>query len=570
MQCARYRALSTRRCVALGAALVLAAPVCAQQLPSAQLVRPGITRPALPAPGVAAEVPLLLPKIAPPQAGRDPLSAQARVFVREIRVLGASALSAAELAALTRAYENREVSSEELQELRDQLTLAYVRRGYVNSGAVLPDQKVRAGVIEFRMVEGRLNRVEIAGNTRLKKDYIGDRVLLEAGPPLDLNALQRRLQLLQQSGLLERINAELVPGLAPGESTLRMQVEEARPYELVFSAGNSRSPGIGANRGELAYAHRNLSGRGDALGVKLGVIAGSRREDLSFDYSLPLNRYDTALQLHHAFSEAVVVEAPYDTLDIRNRARGKSVGIHQPLLQTPSQSLGLTLTRDFRASQAYLLGLPFSFSAGIADGHSAEAVWRLSQDWLRRARDEVLAFRSTFSYGTTNALDKIGDVGPDRSFHTWLAQFQWVRRFGGDGGQMLFRLDLQHTRQALLSLEKFALGGAGSVRGFRESQFLRDRGFVTSLEYRYPILRNAAGEGLLQLAPFVDHGRAWNADRTPAQPRAISSAGLGLLWSPTRQLQTQLYLAIASRALQQASKDWQDRGVHFQMRYRFY
>lgn len=567
---AGHRVPGILRRVLPGAAFVLAAPAYAQPAPSDQLDRPGITRPVLPAPGLPAPVPLVLPGIAPPQAERDPLSAQARVFVREIRVLGASALSLPELAALTGAYENREVGSEELQELRDKLTLAYVMRGYVNSGAVLPDQEVRAGVIEYRIVEGRLNRVEIAGNPHLNSDYISGRVLLESGPPLNLNALQRRLQLLQQSGLLERINAELVPGLAPGESTLRMQVEEARPYQLVFAAGNNRSPSIGGNRGELAFSHRNLSGNGDALVMKLGAIARTGRQDLSLDYGLPLNRHDTALLLHTTHSEAVVVETPFDALDIRNRARSKSIGIGQPLLQTPDQSLGLTLTRDFRQSQAYLLGLPFSFSAGIPDGYSAESAWRFSQDWLRRGSDEVIALRSTFSYGKTNALDKIGDGGPDRSFHSWLAQFQWVRRFAGNGSQMVFRADLQQTRQALLSLDKFALGGMGSVRGFRESQFLRDKGYVASLEYRYPILRSEAGEGVLQLAPFIDHGNAWNADLTLAQPRSISSIGLGLLWSPSRQLQAQLYLAKGSRSVPQATRDWQDRGVHFQMSYQFF
>ena len=490
--------------------------------------------------------------------------------MKQVQVKGNTALTAAELAEITHPYENRVVSSEELQELRQKLTLAYVDRGYINSGAVLPDQEVRDGVVEYRVIEGRLNNVEIGGNQRLKSDYISGRMMLESDKPLNLFALQRRLQLLQQSGLIERVNAELMPGVAPGESSLRLQVEEARPYQLVFSVGNNRSPSVGANRVEMAFSHRNLTGNGDALGVKLGVMANTHREDLSIDYSLPVNRYDTSVFLRYSSSEAVVVEAPFDQLDIQNRARSKSIGMSQPLLQSPNETLRLSLAKDYRVSQASLLGVPFSFSAGIPDGRSAESAWRFSQDWLRRGADQVIAFRSTFNFGDTNALDKAGDVGPDKSFRTWLAQFQWARRFASNGGQLVFRTDLQYTRDALLTLEKFALGGVSSVRGFRESQFLRDKGYVSSLEYRHPIMRSESGEVLLQLAPFVDHGDARNSDATVAQPRSISSAGLGLLWTPNRQLQTQIYLAKASRTIAAPQKDWQDKGVHFQMSFQFF
>ena len=45
-----------------------------------------------------------------------------------------------ELEALTAPYENRPISFETLQELRQTLSHRYVERGYVTSGVVLPDQ----------------------------------------------------------------------------------------------------------------------------------------------------------------------------------------------------------------------------------------------------------------------------------------------------------------------------------------------------------------------------------------------------------------------------------------------
>jgi hypothetical protein len=63
-----------------------------------------------------------------------------RVFVKEIRVTGSTVFSPDDLAKVTAPYTNREITSEDLESLRQALTLHYVNRGYFTSGAVVPDQ----------------------------------------------------------------------------------------------------------------------------------------------------------------------------------------------------------------------------------------------------------------------------------------------------------------------------------------------------------------------------------------------------------------------------------------------
>ncbi|MDQ3960620.1 MAG: hypothetical protein M3255_10235 [Pseudomonadota bacterium] len=82
------------------------------------------------------------------------------------------------------------------------------------------------------------------------------------------------MQLLQQDRLIDRINAELRPGLRPGESLLRVQVVERRPYEIGASFNNRRSPSVGGLRGEVYGALYNLTGFGDSLGARYGVTDG--------------------------------------------------------------------------------------------------------------------------------------------------------------------------------------------------------------------------------------------------------------------------------------------------------
>ena len=103
----------------------------------------------------------ILPPISPaPPRQLEPLP-RVRVFVREIRVVGSMIFSAEDLAKVTAPYVNREVTTEDLEALRLTLTRLYADRGYINSGAILPDQPVAEGVITYQIIEGRLTAIEV-------------------------------------------------------------------------------------------------------------------------------------------------------------------------------------------------------------------------------------------------------------------------------------------------------------------------------------------------------------------------------------------------------------------------
>jgi len=135
------------------------------------------------------------------------------VFVRQILVTGNTVFSEAELAAVTQDYVNRAVTSEELEALRLALTRLYVNAGYVNSGAILPDQTVTEGIIRLQIIEGTLTQVTVDGTRWFRESYLRKRLVLGLTPPLNINALQERLQLLQQDDRIARLDAELRPGV---------------------------------------------------------------------------------------------------------------------------------------------------------------------------------------------------------------------------------------------------------------------------------------------------------------------------------------------------------------------
>jgi hemolysin activation/secretion protein len=516
---------------------------------------------------------LTVPEAVPSDRDDKRLSKQIRVFIKRIVIRGNTVFRSDELSTVTRAYEQRSVGTDELQSLRRELTLYYVERGYLNSGAVIPDQKVRDGTVAINVVEGRLSEVEVSGNKALRPSYIVDRMNLGTDGVLNLTALQERLQLLQQDPLIERISADLTPGLKPGEASLFMHITERQRYAVGLSMNNHRSPSVGALGGTVWGTLYNLTGFGDILETRysgsegLDAVAGA--------YTLPLNAHGTLLRVTYDQNDATVTEQPFDTINITSATHNGSLAIEHPFILTPRTRLKGELRFERRHSETFLLDSPFSFSPGTQDGVSDISVLRLTQDWSHRTLHSAIGLRSTLNLGldlfgaTINSSDL-----PDGQFFSWVGQFQWARRLSKSNHQVIFRTDLQLAADPLLPLEKFALGGANSVRGYRENAFVRDNGWVSSIEFRLPVARlpltwlsDDADDGWLQLAPFFDIGWSEDIVNDSQSQNIVYSAGLGLRWDPASRLHAEFYWGhgFVSLEPQNVEHDLQDDGLHFRL-----
>ena len=538
--------------------------------PAGGISRPGDFRPELPEPGALPEAPIEFPsgvpvpeeKEPPPEDEKVPYGV--RVFVKEIRLTGNTVFSTEELKEITAPYEDRIVTSSELEDLRVALTRHYIQQGYINSGAVIPDQKVADGIIQMVIVEGRLTEIEVAGNKYLNSDYIKDRLELGAGPPLNVKDLQERIQIMLESPVLETMNSELRPGDKPGEANLFTLVEEGPRFQFIGVIDNRLSPSLGDVRVlPQVYAY-NLTGHGDVFSTGIGVGEGLTNPYAT--WAIPLNAHDTTLTLLADYTDSEIEQGPFKDLDIKNKTGTFGFRVSHPFYRTPSKKFSMALGLDLRGSKSELLGEDFAFTPGVpSDGKVNASIIRFSQDWSSRGPEQVLAARSMFSLGIDafGATTNSGDL-PSGKFFAWLGQFQWARLLGKDLGQLIFRANVQLTNDALFSMEQYSVGGALSVRGYRENQLVRDYGYDASLEYRYPLIKDASGRSILTLAPFIDTGGARNRELPNGpNPDDIYSAGLGLRWDPTPKIHAQVYWGHAFRDVHNDTDTLQDDGVHF-------
>jgi len=510
---------------------------------------------------------VLPPVVAPlPQ---QTLAGSVSVFVREIVLMNGSVFSHEELEPILAPYLNRELTNEQLQELRQRLSLLYFDAGYVNSGVVLPDQNVTDGRIVFQEVRGNLSRVELQGNRHLRDRYLTRRIADGITEPLNVNDLQRALRRVQQDPLVEQINAELLPGDSPGASILQLSVREVEPFFVRFGANNYRPPGTGAEQLTLSAGHRDLTGNGDSLALNLSYSAGLL--DGGVSYSVPLHRRGTRLAAYYAQGASEIVEEPFDAIDIETETNTLGFSVFNPLLRRPSVQLAMSWDVEVKHSESTLLGIPFSFSRGEQAGESDLTATSLGLDWTGQRRREVTNVRLSVRQGLDifGATSNEGDL-PDGRFTLLLLQAQYARLFSWQQATLLLRTTTQLSQDPLLSMEKFAVGGIRTVRGYRENLFVRDNAWVASVEYRIPLSPADEARPLdLQFVPFIDYGRSWNEDAVVlTETQNIASAGLGLLWSPLRGLHAELYWGYAfDDTVEPSDPNRQDDGVHFSVSY---
>ncbi|WP_195764109.1 ShlB/FhaC/HecB family hemolysin secretion/activation protein [Pseudoduganella rivuli] len=520
-----------------------------------------------PADAVSAQPFALPPVPAAPAAGAADAT-DAQVTLRRIDVRGNTVLAESDLAALTAPYLGRQVSLAEIESLRQRLSRLYVERGYVNSGVQSP-REIADGQLVFTVVEGRLTHIRLRGMERLDEAYVRRRLQPDAQQALNFDALRERFQLLLSDPLFERMHARMLPGARLGEAILDVDVARARPWQLAVFANNHRPVAIGANALGLNGSISNLSGQGDVLDASLqGPLGRGRGARGTLGWRMPLGQGGTALTAALDRGASSVTEEPARELDIHSRLDSSDIGLSHAFINTLGQKAELGVNRTWRVNRTWLLGQPYSFTPGEPDGRTRETLWRLWADYVRRSTSQVLALRVTYIGGGNN-LQQIAGLPPNgaagRRFRIWQAQAQYGRQVLDNGAELVVRAALQGTHDHLLALDAMAVGGAATVRGFRENQLVRDNGATATLELDYPLL-NEASRGLA-LRPFVDIGRAHNVGETGA---TLASAGVAgrLRWHGVLA-----ELAVAGKLRHSVAlpggATLQDQGVHLQVSYKF-
>ncbi|MDJ0846565.1 ShlB/FhaC/HecB family hemolysin secretion/activation protein [Crocosphaera sp.] len=491
------------------------------------------------------------------------------VMVKRFNFVGSTVFSDQTLAELTQSFLDRPISYGELTAAATTITQYYIDNGYYTSGAYIPEQSVEDGVVTVEILEGSLEEIEITVQGRLNESYIRDRIQIAAHTPLNVPHLLQALQLLQLDPIIDNIQSELASGLTPGTNVLKVNVVTADTFDFRITLDNGRVPSVGSFRRGGTVTERNVTGNGDRFNIAYRNTDGSNDVELSYTY--PFNAYNGTLTAGYRSLPSWIIQDPLDELGITSNYDKYWVTLRQPIVQNPTQELAVGLTFDHQKNQTDLglFGRGFPITDGSDEnGRTFITNVRFFQEWTERDPQQVISARSELSFGvdalgTTDPFD--ADVNPDvaeTTYFLWRGQAQWVRLLGPET-LFLVQTNIQVADRPIIPMEQFALGGLGSVKGYRQNLRLTDNGFFTNVELRYPVLEIPDESMVVQLVPFFNIGTAWNNGRPEISPDTLASVGLGVLWRISDNFNARIDFAWQLTDVETQEQNWQENGILF-------
>jgi hemolysin activation/secretion protein len=478
----------------------------------------------------ASAVLMLLPGLA--------LGQQQKIAVASVHVEGNTLLPASALARMTAELAGTERSLAELNAVATRVQNAYRDAGYGGVVAYIPAQENADGKLVLRVVEGRLAQVRVTGNTWFDTANVraGLPNLREGSTPL-VRAIDRDIQSTNDNPA-KHVKVTLLAGAKPGDIDADVGVTDTDPLQYLVGYNNTGTSATGTQRLSVGIQHANLFGMDHAgtFQYQTSPQHPSRVRIFSLGYRIPL------------YAHAASIDAFFAHSTVSNGTTATTAG---PLSFTGKGSvLGLRLNRNLDRIGEYdhhfTLGVDkrvydddcsVGVFGSLACGSAAVDVSTapLSLAYSGQKQSPMLAYGisaalSVNAGGSSAATFEAARPGARRHYA--------VSRFVGFAEKALpagfsvnGRLELQYSPHALITGEKFGLGGAGSVRGYSERELAGDIGLLVRFEAATAALELTDAYRLRPYL-FLDHGAVMNHRDMPCRDAdetrcALTAAGIG-------------------------------------------
>jgi hemolysin activation/secretion protein len=463
---------------------------------------------------------------------------QRRISVSALRVEGNTLLPDRVLADLTAGIAGTERSMSELNEVATRVQNAYREAGYGGVVAYIPEQEIPAGNVVIRVVEGKLANVRVTGNVYFDTANVraGLPNLREGATP-GVRAIDRDIQMTNENPAKE-VKVTLTAGAKPGEIDAEVGVTEGNPLQFLLGYNNTGQEVTGRDRVSLGVQHSNLFGR-DHVGTmqyQTSPEHPDRFRIFSLGYRVPL--YSQAMSIDAFFAHSDdrngTTLTPAGPLTFAGKGTVAGLRANRNLNRIGEYEQRVTLGVDWRDYDNECSVGTFGPAACGTAGVSVRAA-PVSAAYSGQKQGSQLAwgFNASLSANVGGSSQETFDAarpGGKRNYVISRAS-GFVERALAAGFAVNGRVDGQYSPDALISGERFGLGGATTVRGYEERELTGDYGFAARIEALAPAMQAIGG---VRLRPylFVDYGRVSNHKdlpcRIPTETSCrLTGAGIG-------------------------------------------
>ena len=492
-----------------------------------------------------------------------------RFDIVKFKVTGNTLLDQSAIEAMLRPYTGKQKNFGDIEQALETLQKAYASAGYSTVRVRLPEQDVVKGVVHFRVIEGRIARIEVKGNKHHDAANIEAAVpALKQGSTPRAKKIEANLKVANENPS-KKTQVFLKTLDRPGEIGATLQVDDQKTSRVGMVLDNTGTPETGNYRIGVFYQNSNVANRDQVLNVQL-MTSPERLGSVKIfgaSYHVPLYAQGDSFDLLAGYADvnSGVVQNLFNV-----SGSGSILGAHynHNLVRHGNYDHKLVFGFDYRAyrNNVHIVGATTSLVPNVtvhplSIGYVGE--WHPRNRFISFYLKEITNVpggaqggSADFAATRTNARANymLTRYGID---YTQAYQGDWQSHVSFSG---------QYTADALVPGEQFGIGGESSVRGFYERELANDKGYRGSLEFYTPDFGGRIGGNVKERAlVFYDFAHASRNKALAGEIRndSIGSVGVGLRASVGRNVSLLADLAEVVDAGGRHAK--YDKRLHFSL-----
>ena len=403
-------------------------------------------------------------------------------ILKDVKITGTTVFKPEDFRPIYLAFIDKKITFQELQVIADNIKAKYKEKGYLTTIVYIPEQDIKEGIIEIRVAEGKMGKLKVEGNKWFSTPLIERFFHLKKNEILNVNKLQRDILRLNKISDLE-IKTVVSSGEEPETSDITLEVKDKFPWHIGAGFDNQGTRMVGKYRSLFSLRSSNTTGHADPLYLNSLFSTHSFGESLS--YTFPIDTYGTKFGLDFTYFKMKLGKEfkPF-----------KILGNTQ--IYNPHINWELYLAEDFEANTE--LGIDIKSTKKKMQGTT------ISHDQLRlpyfgfdftktNPQGGQTTFAPRFTFGTENFLGastrnhtSAAREGTGGFFFKYEQSLRRIQRMPGSSF-MTIASQFQAASHTLSSSEQFQLGGANSIRGYPEGDYLADMGGSLNLDWIFPM-----------------------------------------------------------------------------------
>jgi hemolysin activation/secretion protein len=466
------------------------------------------------------------PAIAVPGIEAPPGAAETRLVIRQIRVVGATIYTPAQLAELYADLLGKTVTLQAVYDLAQRITAKYGGEGYVLSRAIVPVQELdpNGAVVTIQVVEGYIETVEWPPQLSAYRDffsYYASRISAER--PVNIRTIERYLLLAGDLPGLKFKNSIKPHPTKVGAAILVVEVT-LKPVDFFARVDNRGTPARGPLEYLTSTTFNNLFGGHEAL--TLTAAGAFKTRELQY-YAANYRQVLTGEGLTYFATASYGFGHPgteeLELLNYRTRSFYAETGLSYPVIRARERNLNVSGLWFWSNDRGIFFDLPHDRMRGMrvrVEADSADQVGGINQLYFVFSQG-VRGLGATQN-GQELASRLNGRVDFSKMELT-LSRLRPLPLLTGLSG--LVAVYGQYAMTPLLVSELCGYGGRLFGRGFDPSQFVSDSCIEALFELRYDIPVPALT--LTQLYGFFDKGWLHNLAPVPGTFQSVDAASFG-------------------------------------------